>query len=136
MSTQQKKRIFLSFAYEDVDQVNGLRGLIQNPNHELEAYDESVREPINSRNAEYIKRTIREKIQRSSVTVCLISGVTHTSEWVEWELEESARQRKTIIAMALKGIQQAVLPNLIRQRALQFYEWDPSLLERLIAAAR
>ena len=136
MSTQQKKRIFLSFAYEDVAQVNGLRGLIQNPNHELEAYDESVHEPINSRNAEYIKRTIREKIQRSSVTVCLISGVTHTSEWVEWELEESARQRKTIIAMALKGIQQAVLPNLIGQRALPFYGWDPSLLERLIAAAR
>ena len=135
MTSQQKKRIFLSFAYEDIAQVNGLRGLIQNPNHELEAYDESVREPINSRNADYIKQRIREKIQRSSVTVCLISGVTHTSQWVDWELQESARQRKTIIAMALKGTQQAVLPSLIRQRGIRFYGWDPSYLDQLITAA-
>lgn len=132
MTTQRKKRVFTCFAYEDLAQVNGLRGLMQNPNHELEAYDESVRDRINSRNAEYIKRQIREKIKRSSITLCLISATTHKSEWVAWELQESDRQGNTIIAMALKGVNRAVLPTLITS----YYRWDPDLLHRLIAQAR
>ena len=90
------KRVFLSFRAEDKPQVNGLRLLASNPNFNLEFYDESVRVEIKSSNAEYIKRVIREKISRSSVTVCLLSGLTHTSEWVSWELEESAKYRKKI----------------------------------------
>ena len=94
MTTQTKKRVFLSFDHDDAAQVNGLRGVIQNPNHELEAYDESVRAPIESEDAGYIKSVIGEKIKRSSVTVCLISATTHKSEWVDWELGESeTRQR-------------------------------------------
>src|SRR6266498_1327538 len=61
--------------------------LAANPNYDLEFYDESVRVPIESRDAEYVKRRIREKINRTSVTVCLISENTHNSKWVDWELE-------------------------------------------------
>ena len=136
MSTQQKRRVFLSFAYEDIAQVNGLRGLIHNPNHELDAYDESVRELIDSQNADYIKRRIKEKIRRSSITVCLISTTTYQSKWVDWELDESIRQGNAIIAMALKGVGRATLPTLIHQRQIHFHAWDPSYLDRLIEAAR
>ncbi len=136
MTNQPKKRVFSSFAHEDLAQVNGLRGLMQNPNHELEAYDESVREAIHSKNAGYIKQRIGEKIKRSSVTLCLISATTHKSGWVEWELEESARQGKTIIAMALKGVNHATAPKLIRERNIKFHGWDPSRLHMLIATAK
>jgi len=77
-----KKRVFLSFIAEDRDRVQGLRLLAANPNYDLEFYDESVRAPIDSANAEYIKGVIREKINRTTVTVCLISEKTHTSKWV------------------------------------------------------
>lgn len=136
MATQTKKRVFLSFDYDDVAQVNGLRGVIQNPNHDLEAYDESVREPIESKNAGRIKSVIGEKIKRSSVTVCLIGKTTHQSKWVHWELEESARQGNTIIAMALKGVNRATLPKLIRERNIPFHTWDTNRLQDLIAKAR
>ena len=136
MATQPKKRVFLSFDHDDLAQVNGLRGLIQNPNHDLEAYDESVRKAIESKNKAYIKQVIGEKIKRSSVTVCLISATTHKSEWVDWELGESARQGNTIIAMALKGVKEAVLPTLIKEKRLTFHPWDPDLLIDLIAQAK
>ena len=137
MATQRKKRVFISFDYEaDLDQVNGLRGLIQNPNHELEAYDESVRKPIDSEDSTYIKRQLREKIKRSSVTLCLISATTHKSRWVDWELEESDRQGNAIIAMALKGVKEAVLPTLIKEKRLTFHSWAPNLLIDLIAQAK
>jgi len=127
-----KKRVFVSFASEDLAQVRGLRLLKDNPDFELDFYDESVREPIHSRNAEYINRVIREKIRRCSVTVCLISETTHKSDWVEWELETSAEERNRIIAMALKGVESAVLPTLIRQQGLTFHPWNPAGLGVLV----
>ena len=84
MTTQPKKRVFLSFDHDDAAQVNGLRGVIENPNHELEAYDESVRAPIESKDAGHVKSVIGEKIKRSSVTVCLGGKTTHQGKWVHW----------------------------------------------------
>lgn len=128
-----KRRVFLSFLAEDEMQVNGLRLLAANPNYPLEFFDESVRVPYDSVDADYIRRRIREKISRTSVTVCLVGPQTHTSRWVEWELEESIEKGNTIFAMALKGVDSAILPNAIKSRNLPFYPWDPQLLARLIA---
>ncbi len=130
-----KKRVFLSFDEEDKAQVQGLRLLAANPNYDLEFYDESVRVPINSRDADYIKQRIREKLNRTSITVCLISEKTHTSLWVDWELEESDKKNNLIIAMALKGVERAALPNLIKEKGLTFYSWDPAFLNKLISEA-
>ncbi|GBD27922.1 hypothetical protein HRbin30_03279 [bacterium HR30] len=130
-----KKRVFLSFIAEDRDRVRGLRLLAANPNYELEFYDESVRAPFDSTDADYIKRRIREKINRTTVTVCLISERTHTSKWVDWELEESYKKGNKIIAMALKGVHRAVLPRLCQELQLPFHAWDPEHLNRLIQEA-
>jgi hypothetical protein len=130
-----KKRVFLSFIEEDKEKVAGLRLLAANPNYDLEFYDESVRVAIDSRDAEYVKRRIREKINRTSVTVCLISENTHTSRWVDWELGESDEKGNAIIAMALKGVERAVLPKLIKEKNLTFHGWDPEQLNELIAEA-
>lgn len=130
-----KKRVFLSFAAEDRDRVQGLRLLAANPNYDLEFYDESVRSPIDSRDADYIKRVIRQKISRTTVTVCLITEITHKSRWVDWELEESYKKGNKIIAMALKGVERAVLPKLIRELGITFHAWNPELLNRLIQEA-
>jgi hypothetical protein len=130
-----KKRVFLSFIEEDKERVQGLRLLAANPNYDLEFYDESVSVAINSKDAGYIKQRIREKISRTSVTVCLISEKTHTSEWVDWELQESDEKGNTIIAMALKGVERAVLPRLIKAKGLTSHAWDPQQLNELIGRA-
>jgi len=127
------KRVFLSFLAEDAQQVTGLRLLAANPKYaDLEFYDESVTVPYESLNAAYIKVKIRAKITRTSVTVCLIGPNTHTSKWVDWELDESHEKGNKIIAMALKGVERAVLPRLIRELELSFMSWDPSGLMTLI----
>lgn len=130
-----RKRVFLSFQAEDKEQVAGLRLLVSNPSFDLEFYDESVRVPVDSDKAEYVKRVIREKVARTSVTVCLIGDMTYTSRWVDWELEGSANKGNTIIAMALKGIERATFPTLVARMKLQFYAWDPTYLGRLISEA-
>jgi hypothetical protein len=132
MLESTKKRVFLSFIAEDKNRVQGLRLLAKNPNFDIEFYDESVRTPFDSQNAEYIKRQIREKISRTSVTVCLISEDTHKSKWVDWELSVSDEKGNKIIAMALKGVDRAVLPRLIKEKQLTFHSWDVDKLASLI----
>lgn len=129
---KEKKRIFLSFASEDLDHVRGLRLLKDNPDFELEFYDESIKEPIDSNNAEYIKRVIKEQIKRASVTVCLISETTHNSGWVDWELETSFEEDKKIIAMAIKGVERATLSKLIKEQNITFWTWDTEHLAKLL----
>ncbi|MCL4397415.1 TIR domain-containing protein [Patescibacteria group bacterium] len=129
---QEKKRVFLSFSSDDLDHVRGLRLLKDNPNFELEFYDESIKEAIDSNNAEYLKRVIRDQIRRSSVTVCLISETTHQSRWVDWELQTSLEEGNKIIAMAIKDLKSALLPKLIKERGITFWDWDPEYLGRLI----
>jgi hypothetical protein len=99
-----KKRVFFSFIGEDRTSVDGLRLLAANDDFDIEFYDESVKTPYNSQNETYIKSQIRPKIDRASVTVCLISGETYKSPWVDWELEHSDEKGNTIIAMALKAL--------------------------------
>lgn len=126
------KRVFLSYAYEDIQQVKGLKLLLANPNYDLDFYDESLGEAVDSQNAEYIKTVIGEKIKRSSVTVCLIGKETYKSKWVDWELSKSEKEGNKIIAMALKGIDNAVVPTLIKEKKLNFYPWNPKNLGDLI----
>jgi hypothetical protein len=130
------RRVFISFRHEDKPQINGLRLLAANPNFDIEFYDESVRTAINSENADYIRRKIREKISRTSVTRCMVSQYTHTSQWVNWELEESISKGSAIICMGLpNGPDRLTLPEPARRLDLPWYLWDHNLLARLIAAA-
>jgi len=129
------KRVFISFRHEDKPQVNGLRLLAANDKFDIEFYDESLQVAIDSSNAKYIKSRIKEKIDRTSVTVCLVSALTHTSTWVNWELETSLARGNKIICMGLKdGPAELTLPSLARQAKLGWHRWDHDHLGRLINA--
>lgn len=130
------KRVFISFRAEDKNQVNGLRLLAANPRFDIEFYDESVRTPYESNDPTYIRRSIREKISRTSITVCLLSPLTHTSAWVGWELEESFDKGNTVVCMGLPGVAGSlILPAPARSRGLPWHGWDLARLQQMIDAA-
>jgi hypothetical protein len=113
-----------------------LRLLAKNLSYsDLEFYDESVRVPISSVDAPYIKGRIREKIRRCGVVLCLVSEPTHTSSWVNWELETAIEMEKPIVAMAVKGVDRATLPAPIRNKGVRFNSWDPSNLRAYLNGA-
>lgn len=132
MDISMKRRVFISFKNEDRQQVWGLRLLAANPDFDIEFFDESVRSPVNSQNSSYVRQKIKEKINRTSLTICMIGTNTYSSEWVRWELEESTNKGNTIIAMALKGIHHATLPEPIKRLNLVFHGWDHDRLFQLI----
>jgi Thoeris protein ThsB, TIR-like domain len=95
-----------------------------------------VRVEINSTNADYVKQQIREKIKRTTVTVCMVSEQTYTSGWVDWELEESYKKGNNLICMGFKdGPNRLTLPKPCRDRSAAWYEWNHEVLDRLINEA-
>ena len=94
-----KRNVFISFATEDMNEVNLLRAQAKNENNDIEFNDHSVRAPYDSERAKYIQEKITERINRSSVTVVYVSNNTATSEWVKWEVEKSLSLGKKVVAV-------------------------------------
>lgn len=94
-------RAFLSFVEEDLNLVNLFRGQAKNENSDLEFADYSIKEPFDSKNANYIARGITDQIKLSNLTICLYGPTTYNSKWVDWELKKSLELGKPIMGVCL-----------------------------------
>lgn len=125
-----KKNIFISFAYEDIDTVNLLRGQAKNENSPIEFNDWSISEPINSERAPYIKQKISERIAQSSLTVVFLSDATSKNEWVSWEIEVSLKMGKKILGVYPKDSKPKTYPDAIKANKIKCIPW-PQLAETI-----
>jgi hypothetical protein len=130
----KKRSIFISFAGEDLNEVNLLRGQAKNENSDLEFIDRSLQKPFDSKDAEYIKRGIREHIRQSSITVCYLSENTAQSKWVDWEIRESIALGKGVIAMYKGDSLPDKIPSAIKEFKIKLVLWDHKKLSQAIDA--
>ncbi len=129
------RHVFISFAYEDVDEVNLLRGQAKNDKTDLEFDDFSVKEAFDSKNADYIKRQIREKIDRCSVTVVYLSGNSAGSKWVNWEIEESIKKGKGVIGVYKGDTPPGNTPAAFKDYKCKAVKWSHEALTKAIEEA-
>lgn len=134
-TTDTSRHVFISFSYEDVDEVNLLRGQAKKDNTELQFDDFSVKDAYESENADYIKRQIRERIERCSVTVVYLSEQTASSRWVNWEIEESFKRGKGVIGLYKGDVQPAKTPPAFQQNDCKAVKWDHAVLMKAIEDA-
>jgi len=134
-SGEGKRNVFISFDGGDLNDVNLFRGQAKNEDNDLEFSDWSVREPYNSSQAAYIKQKIRERIRRSSVTVVYVSEKTSSSEWVNWEIEESLALGKKVVAFHAGNSPPASLPAAITKNKIKLIRWTQAGLARAIGEA-
>ena len=121
---QGRRNVFISFAFEDIDEVNLLRGQAKNENSPIEFNDWSVSDPIDSERAPYIKQKIRERIEQSSLTVVYVSDKTSKSRWVEWEIEESLNKGKHVIGVFSGKTPPVSLPATIKKNKIKCVPWS------------
>jgi hypothetical protein len=119
-----KRNVFISFAVEDVDEVNLLRGQAKNENTDIEFNDHSIREPYNSTKAGYIKGKIAERIARASLCVVYLSKDTAQSQWVRWEVEKSLDLGKTVVATHAGNDPPRTMPEWIGQHGIKVVPWS------------
>jgi hypothetical protein len=129
---EPRRNIFISFAHEDLADVNLLRGHAKTAASDLQFNDWSLREPFDSERAEYIKRGIRERIRQSSVTLVYVSAVTSLSDWVDWEIRETLRQGKRVIAMHKGPSPPTTLPSALVENGISPVQWSHDALMKAI----
>lgn len=129
------RHVFISFDHEDLGEVNLLRGQAKNDNLDLKFDDHSVKEPYDSDNADYIKRNIREKIDRCSVTIVYLSDKTASSKWVNWEIEESFKRGKGVIGVYKGDRPPAKTPPAFNQNGCKAVKWEHAVLKKAIEDA-
>ncbi len=134
-TAETSRHVFISFAYEDVDEVNLLRGQAKNENTDLQFDDFSVKEAFDSENADYIKRQIRDRIDRCSVTVVYLSDKCASSSWVNWEIEESFKRGKGVIGVYKGDTQPAKTPAAFQQNSCKAVKWEHAALMKAIEDA-
>lgn len=127
----EKRNVFISFAYEDINQVNLLRGQAKNENSPLEFNDWSVSEPIDSERAPYIKQKIAERIQQSSLTVVFLSNSTAKSPWVAWEIEKSIEMGKHVVGVYPQDAKPTSFPEPITKNRIKCVPW-PNLANTIV----
>jgi hypothetical protein len=120
---QGRRNVFISFAFEDIDNVNLLRAHAKNENSPIEFNDWSVSEPIDSERATYIKQKIADRIAQSSLTVVYLSDKTSKSDWVKWEIEESLKSGKNVIGVYPGDSKPGNLPKAIIQYKIKCVPW-------------
>ncbi|POQ01235.1 TIR domain-containing protein [Pseudomonas syringae] len=118
-----KRNVFISFATEDMREVNLLRAHTKNDNNDLEFNDHSVKEAYDSDQADYIKRKISERINRCSVTVVFISDDTAQSKWVKWEVEKSLELGKKVVAVHSGEKFSGTEPQWVSEHGIKTVPW-------------
>jgi hypothetical protein len=119
-----RRNVFISFATEDLDQVNLLRAQAKNERNEIEFNDHSVKEPYDSVRADYIKQKISERIERASACVVYLSKDTVNSNWVRWEVERSLELGKRVVATHPGELPPDNYPNWIKEKAIKIVPWS------------
>lgn len=106
-----RKNVFISFNYDDNNEVSLLRGQAKNDNMPIEFNDWSVKEPINSERADYIKQKISDRINQSSLTVVYLTDKTANSKWVKWEIQRSLELGKKVIGVYKGDVAPSNIPS-------------------------
>ncbi|KAE8176524.1 TIR domain-containing protein [Photobacterium carnosum] len=137
------KRIFISYNHRDSIAINSIKSARLNQEHKLTFCDRSLANPIlNSNNhinrrpptdsaANPIKKEISSLLDRSDKLLLLVGQDTHSSLWVEWEINAfvSKHGNKDIIIMRVHGNTTASLPkNISAIKSIPIHNWNLNLL--------
>lgn len=119
-----RRNTFLSFDYDDSNEVELLRGQAKNDKSKIEFIDYSVKVAINSEKAETIKKEISDRIRQCSQTVVYITDATSSSSWVKWEVEKSLQLGKDVIAVHKGDSPPSKIPSCIKDNNIKIVSWS------------
>jgi hypothetical protein len=134
-ATKPKKNVFISFAAENLAEVNLLRGQAKNENADIEFNDWSLRAPFDSKNSDYIRNGIRDRMRQCSVTLVYLSAEAAQSKWVDWEIRESLKLGKGVIAVYQGDKPPSQLPAVIREHKIKVVPWEHARISTAIDEA-
>lgn len=108
--------VFISFTHENLKQVESIRALAKNAEHELEFHDRSELEPVKDKvgtplpyqpddpRAKPIMKELKRLLRKATKMVVVIGEATHRSSWVNWEIQTFYDQKSNLSGDATKRV--------------------------------
>lgn len=79
-----------------------------------------------------LERVLRRKITWAQCVIVVIGNSTHTSRWVQYEVEQAHKQGKTIVGVYARGCADAKLPDGLRRYATSIVSWNTDSIMRAV----
>ncbi|WOG28756.1 TIR domain-containing protein [Endozoicomonas sp. 8E] len=139
--------LFISYKSEDVQYVRGIQSIAKNSNNKIKFIDESLPGPIKNEYghiitksphheaASEVRNKIHQLLERSNRLLVIIGENTHSSEWVEWEIETFLNihgNNKYLLLLRHRNCCTAGMPKYIMEEKI--YDWDQSTLSQWLSS--
>jgi hypothetical protein len=101
------RKVFFSFQYKaDIMRAAQVRNswVVTGLRESKPFVDAAEWETVMRKDDETIKRWIRDQMDGTSVTVVLVGASTYDSKWVKFEIEESYKKGKGIVAVRIHNV--------------------------------
>lgn len=112
----ETKNVFISHVHEDDEVLPQLKALLARSGYKIRDSSINSARPNDAKDPGYIKSEIlAPRIQGASCMLVLISPDTHTSEWVDWEIEYAVKQGIRVVGVFVRGALDSDLPDSLEQ---------------------
>ena len=123
--------VFISHSWAYIDDLKKLRNLLNNRGYFNVEFEEATPdEPIDSENAEYIKRRLREKIRNSDIVLGIAGIYASYSDWMEWELDTAIKNDIPIVGVIPWG--QERISQVVYSRSKEDVNWNTESIVKAI----
>lgn len=117
----RKKRIFISFAIEDVKYRDDLVNQSKRKKSPFEFIDMSVKKKWDEK---VWKKKCRTKIKRCDGVIALLSKRTHNAGGARWEMQCAIEENIPIIGMHIQKKNKGAIPTELQGEEVIEWSWD------------
>lgn len=119
------KNIFISHIHEDDKVLKDLKDLLLRSGREIRDGSIDSSKPNDAKDPDYIKSEIlAPRIRWAGAMVVLLSLDTHTSTYVDWEIEYAHKQDKRIVGVWCQGDKGCEAPENLEKYADAVVGWQ------------
>ena len=115
--------VFVSHYHEDEENIRKMKDLLGD-DYSIRNYSVTSDKYNNAQSEDYIKDLLRPLIKEAGTFICLIGPETHGSKWVNWEIEQAAKQGKRIIGVYIRGAKDSDIPPALEDSADAMVGWN------------
>jgi MTH538 TIR-like domain (DUF1863) len=120
-SRDKRKKVFISFAYEDVEYRDYLVQQARKKHSPFDFIDMSVKKEWEQ---DEWKRRCRTKIKRCDGVIALLSKNTHKAGGARWEMKCAREEGVRIIGMHIKKNDKGAIPPELKGKRIILWSWD------------
>lgn len=117
------KNVFISHYGKDDEHVQNLKQLLKSNGMTIKNSSIDSTKPNQANNEDYIRGLLRDRIRWAGTTIVLIGPRTHTRDWVNWEIEQSAKQGNRVVGIYVNGGSTSDLPENFKKYGSALVGW-------------